>query len=333
MTVIERDTSLTELLPLILRGIIGGILMGLANLVPGISGGTMLLAVGVYPHFVEGVAEVTTLRFRLRNLLTLAAIGGAAALSIMLLAGSIKGLVVDHRWIMYSLFIGLTLGGVPVVWRLLRPLNSPAVVGCVTGIVVMAFMALSQPGAGAEPGERAYVLLLLAGIAGASAMILPGVSGGYLLLILGQYIPILTAIDEAKTGLQLRDWARVAEAMHVFIPVGVGIVIGVVGVSNLMKLLLARYRKPTLGVLLGLLFGAVLGLWPFQEAVEPRPGDVLKGRTMTPETIAELEVEDYPLSPFTPSAGQVAGAIALVAAGLAATIAISRIGGHEEEPR
>ena len=304
--------------------------MGLANLVPGISGGTMLLAVGVYPYFVEGVAEVTTFRFRFRTILTLAAIAGSAALAIILLAGLVKGLVVDHRWIMYSLFIGLTLGGVPVVWRLLRPAGASAIVGCLAGIIVMALMAAAQPGAAGADGGRAYGMLLLAGIAGASAMILPGVSGGYLLLILGQYIPILSAIDTAKTGAQARDWVQVTEAMHVFIPVGVGVVIGVVGVSNLMKLLLERYKKPTLGVLLGLLLGAVLGLWPFQAGVAPEPGDVIKGRTMTAETIAELDPEDYPLARFAPSGGQIAGALGLILAGLGATIGIAKIGGNEE---
>ncbi len=303
--------------------------MGLANLVPGISGGTMLLAAGIYPLFVGGIAEITTLKFRLRNLLTLGAIAGAAALSIVLFAGLIKGLVVDHRWIMFSLFIGLTLGGVPVVWRLLRPLNPAAIVGAIAGIVVMALMALAQPGGGGASGGHAYGMLLFAGVAGSSAMILPGVSGGYLLLVLGQYIPILSAIDHAKTGVEAQNWPQVFEAMHVFIPVGVGVVIGVVGVSNLMKLLLERYRKPTLGVLLGLLLGAVLGLWPFQQGVRPEPGDVVKGRAVTAATLTEIDPEDYPLEPFQPSAGQVAGSLGLIVAGFIVTLGVSRIGGSE----
>ena len=203
--------------------------MGLANLVPGISGGTMLLAVGVYPRFIEGIAEVTTLKFKPKTLLLLASIVGAAALAIVLLAGLVKGLVVDHRWIMYSLFIGLTLGGIPVVWRLLRAISSQVIIGCIAGVAVMALMAIVQPGAAssADPGGQAYALLFLAGLAGASAMILPGISGGYLLLILGQYLTILGAIDDAKIALKAADWAALAEAMHVFIPVGLGVVIGV----------------------------------------------------------------------------------------------------------
>ena len=108
------------------RGSIGGLLMGLANLVPGLSGGTMLLAVGVYPQVIRSVAEVSPFRFRARSLLLLACVIGAALLAIVTLAGVAKDLVIDYRWIMYSLFIGLTLGGAPLLWRMLRPINLTA---------------------------------------------------------------------------------------------------------------------------------------------------------------------------------------------------------------
>lgn len=316
--------------PLITRCLVSGTLMGLANLVPGISGGTMLLAAGVYPLFVEGVAEITTLRFRARTLLGLGSIGLAAVFAIVLLAGVVRNLVLDHRWAMYSLFIGLTLGGVPVVWKLLRRPSVPAVAGCLAGVAVMGWMAIVEPGAGGA-GDPAYLLLFFAGLAGASAMILPGVSGGYLLLVLGQYIPILTAIDEAKIGLQTADWSRIAAAMHVFIPVGIGVGLGIVGVSNLIKLLLERQREATLGVLLGLLLGAVLGLWPFQHAVPPAPGNVVRGQVMTPALIAELDPRYYPLQRYAPTAGTSAAAAGFAIAGFLVTLAVARLGVSETE--
>ena len=307
--------------------------MGLANLVPGISGGTMLLAAGVYPQFIEGIAEVTTLRFRARNLALLGAIGGAAAIGIVSLAGLIKGLVIDHRWAMFSLFIGLTLGGVPVVWRLLRPATISAVAGCLGGIVLMAVMAVVQPGAqGAASGGPAYGMLFGAGLAGASAMILPGISGGYLLLIMGQYLTILGAIDQAKVAVGAGpDWPKLTEAMHVFVPVGIGVVLGIVLISNLVKILLAKYEKATLGTLLGLLLGAVFGLWPFQQGVAPGLGTVIKGREMTAALIAQLDPRDYPLEFFSPSGGQIAGAISLLAFGFAITQAVAWVGRSKEE--
>ena len=312
-------------LRLLLRCLIGGTLMGLANLVPGISGGTMLLAVGVYPLFVTAVAELTTLRFRLRSIVILGAIGGAAFVSIVLLAGPVKGLVVNHRWVMYSLFIGLTLGGVPVVWRLLRPLTASAGAGCVAGLAVMGAMALLEP-AQAAAGAGARVMLLIAGLAGASAMILPGISGGYLLLILGQYIPILGAIEAAKTAVQTANWDLLFDAARVLAPVAVGVAVGVAGVSNLIKLLLERRRQATLGVLLGLLLGAVFGLWPFQRGVPPKPGDVVKGRVITEASIAALDPADYPVRRFPPTPGQVAASLGLVLAGLGVTLAVARLG-------
>ena len=321
---------------LLLRAVLGGVLMGLANLVPGISGGTMLLAAGVYPQFIDGIAEVTTGRFRSKTLCLLAALGGAAALAILALAGVVKGLVIDHRWVMFSLFIGLTLGGAPVVWRLLRPATAAAAAGCTAGIALMALTAFLQPGAAEAGGAdgRAYPMLFLAGAGGASAMILPGISGGYLLLVLGQYLTILGAVDSAKTALTAAgpQWDKLAETLHVFVPVGLGMVVGVVIVSNLIKILLERFEKAALGVLMGFLLGAVLGLWPFQQGVAPQAGQVIQGQVMTPARIALLDPEDFPLERFAPTGGQWAAAAGLIAGGFLLTRAVALVGGTQEPP-
>ncbi len=316
---------------LVIRGAIGGTLMGLANLVPGISGGTMLLAAGVYPGFIAAIAEATTLRFRFRSLLLLGTIVVSAALSILLLAGTVKDLVVDHRWIMYSLFIGLTLGGIPLVWRMARPMNRSLLVSALVCFGLMVVMALSGAGVSGDTG-RNYPLIFLAGLAASSAMILPGVSGGYLLLLLGQYESILGTVDQLKSGLlgngsgAAPDLALVLDAMHVVIPLGIGIVVGVVGVSNLLQWLLQRYEKATLGALLGLLFGAVVGLWPYQQAHPPQTGDVIKGRVVTLENAESFDADDWPVRFFEPSAGQAASSLALVGLGLAGTLLIGRLG-------
>lgn len=319
----------TPIPTLILRALVGGVLMGLANLVPGISGGTMLLASGVYPRFIGAVAEVTTFRFRMPSLVVLGSVVAAAGVAILLLAGVVKDLVVTHRWVMYSLFIGLTLGGVPVVWALVRERSVRLWSGLAAGFIVMALLALVQ-GRSLGVGESTagnFVLMFCAGLAGSSAMILPGVSGGYLLLVLGQYVPILSGIDAFKQALKAVDIAAAMDpALGVMVPVGLGVVVGVAGVSNLLKLVLDRWETVTHGVLLGLLLGAVVGLWPFQAGHEPQPGDVVKGRVMTVETIAALEPEDYPTAFFRPGAGQVFGALGLILVGFGATAAVSRLG-------
>ena len=315
---------------LALRGALGGVLMGLANLVPGISGGTMLLAAGVYPSFIEAIAEISTLRFRSRSIIVLASIVASAALAILLLAGTIKDLVIDHRWAMYSLFIGLTLGGIPLIWRLARPATPALWGGAAAAFAAMVAMATTEAAGGGGPS---VFLLFLSGLAGASAMILPGVSGGYLLLLLGQYESILGAIDLLKTGLVGGGGSTaVMEAAGVVIPVGIGVLVGVVGVSNLLRWLLRRYAKATLGALLGLLVGAVVGLWPFQEALPPQPGDLHNGLRLSASELADIPREDWRLVTFSPSGGHVAGSLALIASGLAVTLAIARLDPDREKP-
>ncbi len=313
------------LIPLTARSVAGGTLMGLANLVPGISGGTMLLVTGIYPRFIGAIAELTTLRFRFRSLLVLGAVAVAAGLAIVLGAGPVKDMVVHHRWAAYSVFIGLTLGGVPVIWTMARGLSAPLVVGALAGLAAMIALAMLSPASGS--GGGGWLTLFIAGLAGASAMILPGVSGGYLLLVLGQYVPILSAIDAARDAVASGDYsAAVDPVVRVFIPVGLGVGVGIAAVSNLIRYLLRRFEKPTLGVLLGLVLGAVVGLWPFQEGVEPIPGDVIKGVVQTPDTIAALDMADWPTRRFSPTALQVAGSLGLAGAGFAATLAIAHIG-------
>ena len=315
---------------IVVRSIVGGTLMGLANLVPGISGGTMLLAAGIYPKFIEAVANVTRFRFRFESMLVLGCVVAAAAAAILLLAGTLKDLVVDHRWIMYSIFIGLTLGGLPVVWRLARPASKSLVISALVSFSLMVLLAVLQAYGVAGSGGSNSVMLFTAGLAGAAAMILPGVSGGYLLLLMGQYVPILGGIDALKTALRERDLTAMLDpAFSVVLPVGLGVVIGVAVVGNALQWFLNHYRKATLGALIGLLLGSTVGLWPFQRPVAPAVGDVIKGQVVTEETIEDIDPEDWKTTYFRPDALTVASSVGLIAIGLAATMGIARIG-HDE---
>jgi putative membrane protein len=302
--------------------------MGLANLVPGISGGTMLLAVGVYPNFINAIADLTVLRFKPRPMIVLATIAGAATLAIGLLAGPTRALVIDERPLMYSFFIGLTLGGLPLVWRLAQPVTRGVWIAAAVAFALMVAMAFGTEG-GNGTSAASMPLLVLSGLAGASAMILPGISGGYLLLLLGQYEPILAAIDQVKQGLigpAGFDLDRILASMNVVIPVGIGVVLGVVGVSNLLRWLLDRYEKPTLGVLLGLLLGAVVGLYPFQAPVPPELGFEDRGRPVPEAELADIPQEDWPLERFSPGARDLVTSGGTIALGLLLTYAISRFG-------
>ena len=105
-----------------------GAMMGLANLVPGVSGGTIVLVMGYYDEFIGSIADATRRRFTKRNIIFLAILFGAAALSIMLCAGPMGDKLKDHPAMMRSLFIGLTLGGVPLLYGMIKPLDTKSTI-------------------------------------------------------------------------------------------------------------------------------------------------------------------------------------------------------------
>lgn len=318
----------------VVRALVAGGLMGLANLVPGISGGTMLVAAGLYTRFIDAVSDVTRLRLRGEGpwILGLVLIGAFVAI------GGFSGLIalalVEARWAMYSLFIGLTLGGAPLLVKMLRPMSAGPIVSCVVGIAAMLGVVLLQSGeASGGAAVSGPIGLGLAGILAASAMILPGISGAYLLLLLGAYETLIDAIKEfIKAGTALDIGGAVAQ-LPVLVPIGIGVVIGVVGVSNILKWVLHRWERPTIGFLLGLLLAAPAGLYPFARSVEPMVGDVIKGQVVTEESRAEIKPKDWKTERFVPSAGHVAGAVGLVGVGFAATLGVARLGREKEGTR
>jgi putative membrane protein len=329
----EEAWQRLDLPALVTRSTGGGVLMGLANLVPGISGGTMLLATGIYPRFIDAVADLTRCRLRLESILVLACVAAAAGAGILLLAGTLRDLVVHHRWVMYSLFIGLTLGGLPVVWHLARPASKGMILAAVVSFSVMVVLAVLQA-AGVTGGNGSNrVMLFLAGVAAAGAMILPGVSGGYLLLLMGQYVPILSGIDTLKSALRDGDLAAMWDPLlTVVLPVGLGVALGVAIVGNLLQWLLHHYQKPTMGGLIGLLLGSTVGLWPFQRPLPPKLGDTIKGQRVTAANIGEIDPEDWCMTYFQPDAWTLLCSIGLILLGLAVTTVIAHVGHEKPAP-
>lgn len=259
--------------PPFIRTAITGVLMGLANLVPGVSGGTMVVVMGLYDDFVSAIANLTRLRMSRRNIVFLAILVITAALAIGLFAGILGSAVRDHRMAMFSLFIGMTLGGAPTLWRMIGRLTPPAVGGMVAGFAIMVLVALTKQADpiapesatnGVQQVSNQYGLDVLAGVLGISAMVLPGVSGAYMLLIIGRYEAILTAISMAKSFvLSGGQDGSPGDFLGILVPVAIGAVLGLVVLSNFLKWLLHRYPAFTIGALLGVLLGSVVGIWPF----------------------------------------------------------------------
>ena len=324
--------------------------MGLANLVPGISGGTMILALGLYDRFIGAVADVSRLRLRRDTLVFLGAMAIGLGMAVLLLSGLAVRLVAEHRWAMYSLFIGMTLGGAPELYRASRPMKPVVVVAFVLGIAAMAWFALQSGKTQLEPNVPT---LLGVGAAGASSMILPGISGSYVLLVLGMYDTVIGALSLSEVR------AAPMESLMIVGPVVLGAVLGIALLSNVLKALLRKYSAPAHGALLGLLVGSVFGLYPFRDAVHPelahRPtrkaieAVVLDGETIADAagedidtevlalhvkrwrdaTKGEMKTASLELERFAPSGKHIGGAVLLLCLGVGLTRMLGRRSGSE----
>lgn len=241
---------------------ITGMFMGLANLVPGVSGGTMVLALGLYDDFIGAMSDITRFRFSLRAIVVLAMLFGISFVTIFILAGVIQFLMEMFLPGMLALFIGMTLGGAPMLYKQMKPLTPTGILFAVIGIAIMAAIAFVLKPDTSDPN---FVMLFIGGVVGSSAMILPGISGSYMLLILGLYLPIIAGISDMKDALRGADVSLfMSRAFGIALPVGLGLMVGIVVLSNLLKFMMEKYHRPTIGFLMGLLLGSVLGLYPFK---------------------------------------------------------------------
>lgn len=254
--------------------------MGLANMVPGVSGGTMIVVMGLYDEFIESIADITRLRLSWRNLAFAAILGCGVVVTFAAFAGMMSRAVTLHRGVMYALFIGMTLGGAPLLIRMVPRWTASTVGGIVLGLGIMLLIVATRE----EPPDKdavkeaaamgqfvietAYAQDFLAGVLGMSAMVLPGISGAYMLLILGRYETILASIAAVKTYAISFGREGDSAFLHVLIPVAIGSILSLVLFSNVLKWLLHRHRQPAVGALLGILFGSVAGIWPFDATTD-----------------------------------------------------------------
>ncbi|MEM6315082.1 MAG: DUF368 domain-containing protein [Planctomycetota bacterium] len=259
-----------------LRTLFTGGLMGLANLVPGVSGGTMVLIMGLYDQFIGAVADVSRGRFTKSALVFLGLIVAGAGVAIVGLSTVMTHLVVNYEALMYALFIGMTLAGAPLLWKMCRPITWEAVLAFVVGFGLMLGIFLTEdPEAKAAAREaraaEAFVPEVSIGrdVAGGalamSAMILPGISGAYMMLILGRYEHITGSVSLLK-DVAKGDTEHALTVLQILGPVAVGAVLSLVLLSNVLKDLLKHHEKPMGGLLLGVLIGSAVAIWPFTSA-------------------------------------------------------------------
>ena len=228
-----------------------GALMGAANIVPGVSGGTLALMFGIYERLIGAIRDGagSLLRFargdvrggidRLKSVEwgLLLPLAGGAFITVVVLAGLLESGLENHPEEMAGLFLGLVMASIVVSWRLPKWDGPRLVLGWQTGPVV----------------DPSPLVLFVAGAIAVCAMILPGLSGSFLLLMFGMYEAVLTVIDERTIG----------DAV-VF---GVGALLGLALFASLLTRLLERHHDTMLAVLIGLMVGSLRVLWPWPNGV------------------------------------------------------------------
>jgi putative membrane protein len=235
-----------------------GLAMGAANVIPGVSGGTVALIAGIYQRLIDALRALDTtslgllLGRRWRELAArvdlrfLVALGAGVAVSLVTLARLLSWLLETRPVETWAFFFGLILGSVWFVGATVGRWSAGPVVAFVCGLAVAAGIALLPPAA--PNGHPVY--LALCGVVAVVSMILPGLSGSYVLLLMGNYKLVLDAIGSA----QVLTLAWVA----------VGAVAGLVAFSRLISYLFRQHREVTVALLTGFILGSLLIIWPWK---------------------------------------------------------------------
>lgn len=236
-----------------------GIGMGAADVVPGVSGGTIAFIVGIYEELIESIKSIniSTLKllFTLRlkeffdavNLGFLLAVMGGIAISVVSLARVISYLLEYHPIMIWSLFFGLIIASVRTISRGVREWCVSSFISFTIGVAIAAYITMATP---AETPESLPFIFLCGSIA-ICAMILPGISGSFILLLMGKYHFIMEAIKSVD--------------LTIIATFGAGAAVGIVLFSNVLSLLFRRFHDTTIALLAGFMLGSLGKVWPWKE--------------------------------------------------------------------
>ena len=281
-----------------------GFLMGCADIVPGVSGGTIALILGIYRAFISNLRKgASTLKawikgdlaggwaiFSSIEWLFILPIGAGAAAAFLILRHPMKDLLVERPEGVAAVFFGLILASCVLVWRGIT-VRDGLRLGVIAGVAVLAFWLLGyQSGAASDP---VFLAFFGTGAIAICAMILPGISGSFIMLMLGMYAAVL---DGSVTELTV---------------FAAGAVVGLAVFSSLLNWLLEHHEQTLMASLLGLMIGSIRVVWPWPNGVG------VIGDT------ADENVRGTDLA--WPDFGDLAGGVALAAVAAVATLLIVRV--------
>jgi len=322
--------------------LVKGLLIGIANVIPGVSGGTFALVLGIYDRLITALRafDLRAARVALSSMLTihrpesraalmaevqrcdlifLGLLGVGAVVAIKGLAGLLQWLLSEQPMPTLAFFIGLIVPSIAVPMRMMDRRGLREAVACMLGIALTLLVSMAQVSkGGAEP---ALWVVFLGGAAAIAAMILPGISGSFLLLVLGLYQPTLEHIH------------NITSSSFVFLGVmSFGFAFGLVTISRLMSYLLQHQRSMTLAFLIGLILGSFYVLWPFKDYAPPPVAAAQVAEAKPPSGEEKLTIRIATAPNRLPQGAGEAGLPALfLILGLGCAVGLNRLGGTKGE--
>lgn len=238
-----------------------GMAMGAADVVPGVSGGTIAFISGIYEELITSINNINVSLIKsflkegffagwkkLNGSFLLSIVIGIA-ISVLSLVKSIKWLLENEPVLLWSFFFGLVIASIFFVAKQITKWTLATVLGFIIGSFV-AFYITTLPPLGTNSSSW---FLFFSGALAICAMILPGISGAFILVLLGAYKPVIDAIDN-------RDFKTI-------LILGVGAIIGLLSFSKLLKWLFKNYHNLTLAILTGFIFGSLNKIWPWKKVL------------------------------------------------------------------
>ena len=268
-----------------------GFAMGAADIVPGVSGGTVALVLGIYDRLILNIrvgarglkqvltGNVTGLRQTLRDIewLWLIALLVGILAAVATLSSVLERLLEEQTIPMAGLFFGLVVGTIWIAWHLLDRVDTTTV-AIIAGVGVVLFLLLglredTEVAEGtAEVVTQPFWVFALAGAIAICAMILPGISGSFILVMLGMYTEVLGAVND-------RDFA----SLGAFV---IGCVAGLALFSTLLSWLLHEYRNQVIAAMIGLMLGSIRVLWPWPNGTFTTTLEAPSGEVVLPIVLA-----------------------------------------------
>ena len=239
----------------LIKLIIIGLVLGITTVVPGVSAGTLAVVFNIYDRLIQVITPNIKKIIAAWKFLLPLVIGGIAG--IFLFSRMITILFTNHPVPTYWFFIGIIAGSIPLIYRKVQQPGSampspPAILCCVIALALMVAMAIVRPAEEALPHTAltptVFGMLAAGGALAAVAMIIPGTSGSFLLLVIGLYRTVVQAVSELNIPL--------------IMPLALGTVAGLLVGAALVRYLLAKAPRETYGAVLGLVAGSLIVLFP-----------------------------------------------------------------------